>query len=92
MAADQSLSLEIKDDELVIRIGVSALAVAALGGNYMESMDDAEITDERAFAASILAELEREDEVGTNLVYAAIDQAVERAIEAGDCDGIDFSD
>ena len=77
------LSYEIKDDKLVISIGISALAFAALEENGgIEGVK--KVLDENAWAKDVLREIENSDNMGY-----IIDQGMIRALE-GDSKSIIF--
>lgn len=81
-ARDQTLTVEIVDDRLVISIGIDALMIAARAADDWD--EDAEIIDPDAFAAEIARHLENdEDDDGTTQLHLAFDAAVMAAVEAG---------
>jgi len=91
------LEVKIENEELVIRLGISALCTAVRQCSIIDSavMDAdgdegaVEITDEMVFAQAILEALEREEEDGSTPVHQMLDSAAEYAIEQG-CEGIEF--
>lgn len=96
---DQELKIEIQNDELIIRIGISTLAVAARNCQYCDAIimdhdadeEAVKITDEKVFAESILLALKREEEDGTTLVHKMLDSATEYVVEYGE-NGIEIKD
>lgn len=84
--ANRPLTVSIKDDQLVISIGVSTLAFAFVNGP--EQLDGEgeplfAVTDEKGFAQDVVNELLDEDELGNDLVTLLIDKAAARAAEQG---------
>jgi hypothetical protein len=94
MSKNQKLKVEIKNNTLIISIGVSTLAKAIKIGSGLFEDEDIDgkfkIVNENKFAKSILSELQDEDEIGTTLVHTMLDKAGENAIENG-CEGIEYS-
>jgi len=87
---DRLLSVKLDGDELVIRIGISALAFAAIHTPQLEHFDDEanefrlpKITDERKFAEEVAIVLGQEEEDGTTLVHRMLDGAFVEAVEQG---------
>jgi len=87
---DRLLSVKLDGDELVIRIGISALAFAAIHAPQLEHFDDEanefrlpKITDERKFAEEVAIVLGQEEEDGTTLVHRMLDGAFLEAVEQG---------
>ena len=76
------LTVEIKDGELQISIGIDVLCQAV--GMQIE---DFKITDNEGFAKDILYELENEDEEGTTEIHRLLDKAADDAVENGSCNG-----
>ena len=97
MAKDSELKVEIENEELVLRVGISALCMAVrqcqiIYNAVMDANGDeaaVEITDEAVFAKEILSALMVEEEDGSTLVHQMLDSAAECAIEQG-CEGIEF--
>ena len=97
MAKDTELSVKIENEELVIRIGISALAFAVRRGPYIDQIvmdqggdeDAVKITDEGVFAQAILESLHDEEEDGSTRVHRMLDDAAEYSIENG-CEGIEI--
>lgn len=92
---DQVLKVSIEDGEVVIRIGIDTLKVAAeacpeleecLGSGYVVAPS---ITDIDLFAAEVVRELGREAEDGTTPVHILLDAAFVAAAEQG-AEGIEF--
>lgn len=75
-------SIEVKDGELIIRIGVDVLPVAHEYCNT-PTTEKFRIINEEGFARDVAYELRREEEDGTTLVCEMIDKAIERAINNG---------
>jgi len=83
---DRGIEASIADGRLTISITVADLIRQANGPGmeYMQSHNDDKlrITDESAFALSILGAMEHADpDHGASLLYKLIDDAVELAIE-----------
>lgn len=99
MAKDTALSVEIENDELVIRVGISTLCKAVrqcpvIDYAVMEADGDEDavkITDEAVFAEAIRDALHEEEEDGSTPVHRLLDAAANEAIEQ-DCEGIEFRD
>ena len=72
------LSMEIKDGQLVISIGINTLAFAT--GVYIT---DFKIINNEGFAKDILNELDAEEEDGSTMVHRMFDTAANNAIENG---------
>lgn len=97
MAKDTELIVNIENDELVIRVGISTLCKAVrqcqvIDYAVMEADGDeyvVEITDETVFANAILDALNDEEEDGSTPVHRLLDAAANEAIEQG-CEGIEF--
>ncbi|KAI94103.1 hypothetical protein T281_12870 [Rhodomicrobium udaipurense JA643] len=90
MSADTFLQVDMVDDEIVIRIGVDAIEIAALGAPVLRGIEAFRITDKRAFARAVLAELSRElGDDGTTHVHKMFDAAFLAAVEGG-ADGCDL--
>ncbi len=82
-----TLAMEITGGKLVMSIGVEALAMAIEGGPMFD--EGTIVTDHDVFAAEVLAQLQDEDEVGTNLIHRAFDSAFEAVAESG-AEGVTF--
>lgn len=82
----------IVDGELVIKLKVSTLAHAARHSEYFfrceEDGTTLKITDEAAFAESVVSALNREEEDGSTPITRLLDEATEWASEQG-LDGIE---
>lgn len=76
------LSVELIDGRLVIAIGIEALMTAVRGGDYWDD-EEMSILNANALAASILHELEAEQDDGTTPVHLMIDAAAKEAINQG---------
>lgn len=86
MSKDTGLTVSVENDELVIRIGISALCFAVQHADQNIGDDGAtnlRIKDEKAFAEDIVRELDDEDEEGQTVVHFLFDAAAEKAIENG---------
>lgn len=78
--------VKIEDDEIVIRVPISAIKDAAA-----YAFDDAwgfqphnvEVVDEQKFAKEIVTEMRRETETGITLVHRMLDKACVTAAENG---------
>lgn len=88
----QPLSATIESGELVIRIGVSVLAISAAYNedNFRydegigEEVRDFAITDAPKFAAGVLASMLDEDEDGSSALTDFMDRMCGDAIESGE--------
>ena len=82
----ETLSIAIEDDQLVIRVGVECLLNAIpLAGTWPMNGDGSpvEILDKEQFLKDLISELERENELGENVLHLAIDQAATEVTEQG---------
>lgn len=82
----ETLSIAIEDEQLVIRIGVECLLNAIpLAGTWPINSDGSpvEILDREQFLKDLICELERENEQGANVLHLAIDQAATEVTEQG---------
>ena len=91
---DAPLKVEIIGDELVISIGVDALAFAVQAGQQWpydaEMKNLCPITDAGVFAQEVLRELDRElGEDGTTRIHRMFDEAALKALEWG-AQGVDY--
>lgn len=81
------LRIEMRDNQLIISIGLDTLAWAA--ENHPDLYDDEndrglyKINDHIVFAKDVITELKDEEEDGTTLVHRMIDEATMRAISNG---------
>ena len=79
-------------DELVIKLKISTLAHAARNSEYFFHCQDSgtplKITDETAFAKSVVSALNREEEDGSTPITRLLDDATEHVSEQG-MDGIE---
>ncbi len=79
-------NIEIEGGEIVIRIPIDALPIAApiaFDGAYGFGNHAIAVTDVAAFAREFLIELKRESETGETAVTRMLDAAVVRAFENG---------
>jgi len=92
MPKDTPLKVEIVDDEIVIRVGVSILKWAVehpLDDRLTVHNDETgkfmcfDITDEEEFARDVLRALNDEDEQGTTMVHRLLDNAFVEAVDNG---------
>lgn len=88
-AKKQPLKAEVLNGRLVVSIGIDTLAFAAQGRYdeeaFKEGRDAPEfsVSDNRKFAKSVLAALEREEEDGTQLPHIMLDDAFDYVLEQG---------
>lgn len=93
---DAQLTVDIIDEEVVIRVGIDTLAWAFdhMGENnpYDEEVHDFvqtwKVTDPSEFAKDVVGELTREEEDGTHPLHLLLDQACNAAADQGSL-GID---
>ncbi len=85
--SNEGLEVKLVDDQIVISIGVEALAVAApyaidgAFGDFREST--AAVCNARILAADVVKELRHEGEDGMTPVHRMLDEAIRGAHEAG---------
>lgn len=94
MSRDKQLTIEVKDGELHISVGVELLSYATYGKindrcevgdkNYMI------VKDHDKFAQSIIESLSVEEEDGTTPVHKMFDNAVDYSIGQGEITGVDY--
>jgi hypothetical protein len=77
---DQPLQIGIENEQLVIRIGISALAFGVQSG---DDWSGEVIADELQFAKDVVRELEREDEAGSTKFHFLLDELANKAVENG---------
>ncbi len=92
---DQPLKISIEDDELVIRMGIGTLAFCAnerfkeLAWNRNESRQKGpkekplKVIDDLSFAKDVIAELQRDDEIGATFITDMLDEAEDAAAGNG---------
>lgn len=78
----QPRSIEVKNGELIIRVGVDVLPIAHEYYNT-PTTEKFKITNPEGFAHDVAYELRHEKEDGTTLVCEMLDKAIERAIDNG---------
>ena len=84
---DTNLTVEIKEDVLLISIGTEILSHSCeVGRRY--GLGDIKITDKKQFLASLVRQLEFEDEDGSTLMHEMFDSAVTTMLENGEL-GVD---
>ena len=92
VAADCPLRCEIRNNQLIIRLGLNTLAFAAenpfgdslfADGSTVDDGSTITVVDKRAWAEEVLRALENEDEQGTAPVHTLLDQAMRSAIDDG---------
>jgi hypothetical protein len=95
---DAALEVKIENEKLIISIGISTLANAAISGPYFTEVvndhdgdEDCIKIDASVFAQSILAALNNEEEDGTTLIDKMLDSAAEWVFEQG-YEGIEIRD
>ena len=79
---DTNLTVEIKEDVLLISIGTEMLCHSCEVGR-MYGLGDIKITDKKQFIASLVRQLEFEDEDGSTLMHEMFDRAVTIMLENG---------
>jgi hypothetical protein len=84
------LTVRLEKDELVIRIGIKTLAIAAEASPVFDG-SMAKVQDVELWAESIVQVLQDEEEDGTTKVHLMFDDAFQEASEQG-YEGIEFSD
>lgn len=87
---DLPITIALIGGVLTVSLGVSTLCKAIKGGTVFEDFlggEDAEITDEYAFARAITGQLAEEGEDGSTKVHRMLDEAARGAIGDG-CDGV----
>lgn len=93
MAKNRALKVGIEDGEVVIRIGVGTLRVAAEQSEDFHGAEGSRyvrVFDPDRFAAGIVEELNEEAEDGTTHVHEMFDKAFLRAIDNGIAMGCDI--
>ena len=94
MAARTPLTVNIADDEIVIRLGLDAFKFVVEYGPTAESLDpEVEklvVTDARTFADAVVYWLGKERGDGLSLAAEAIDLAIDKAVDDG-AEGIVFA-
>lgn len=83
--------VEIVGNEIVIRVPLDALPVAASAAWASRSLRELNVTDIPVFASELVNQLRQEKENGDTLVTDMLDAAVIRAVEWG-AEGFDFGD
>jgi hypothetical protein len=87
---DQLLNVEIKDEKIILSIGVEALEIAASVGRSF-GMGEVAITNMDAFMSGLLRYIRREEEDGSTPFHRMIDECVSEMIENGE-DGVQYED
>lgn len=86
----QLLNVEIKNETLILSIGVEALEIAAsVGRSY--GIGEVAITDMDAFLSELPRYIRREEEDGSTPFHRMIDECVSEMIENGEA-GIQYDD
>ena len=93
MSADQTLSVKVEGDELVIRIGIDTLSEAAefegrepfwqydeIVGDFVQHW---KIIDNKGWAEDVVHALKDESEDGSTFVTDLLDKACEEALDQG---------
>lgn len=84
--AQETLSIAIEGDQLVIRVGVECLLNAIpLADTWPVNYEGEpyKIVNNPQFLQDLISELERENEQGANLLHLALDQAATEVTEQG---------
>ncbi len=94
MSKEKQLTIEIKNDELVISIGAGLLAYATFTvineGYGKDDKNYMVVKDRSKFAQSIIEALAIEEEDGTTPVHRMLDNALEHMVEQGEITGVDY--
>ena len=87
MGKDKRITIKVKDDEVVVSMGIDTLAKFA-NIRYEEQLgDDVKVVDKKAFAKSVVHALQVEEEDGTTEVHLMFDRAFDYVVEQGE-DGV----
>lgn len=86
---DCRLKAEVKDGELLIRIGVKTLAWSAKNDG-LRLLHRRDRVDVDLFAVEVCRELQRENEIGETMLTDLLDVAMQKVINNGPI-SIDFS-
>lgn len=97
MAKDQRLIVEVKDEELVVRIGIETLAFAANESDTFKPYDEKagdwvqkfKVVDPLAYAGDVKRAMLDEGEDGSNPLSRFLDKMDELALDDG-ADGIEY--
>lgn len=85
MAINKELTVELKNNEIHISLGLETLAFAV---QYADFLGDYAIDKEngtyKKFGESVLRYLEKEEEDGTTPIHRMLDSVVEEALEQGE--------
>lgn len=82
---NRSAEAHIEGEEIVIRVPVENIQMAALGGWSVGAIDlPLRIDDPHAFAKAMCTEMNKEDEDGTTEVHRMLDAAIMGAVEWGE--------
>jgi hypothetical protein len=90
------LEVKIKDNQLIISIGIATLSCAFERSDYANPFDEKngdfnqilKVVDSLEFAKGVVMALEREEGDGATPIHLLLDSACEAASEDG-CEGID---
>lgn len=82
MLKNTPLNVEIKNDQLIISIGIDTLAFAIENADKCD-LYNIKIENSEGFAKDLLNELLQENEVGETLMSDMLDSAAVQAIEQG---------
>ena len=87
MSRKRPFTVRIERGELVFRIGVDTLKIAAdtcpLFYNSEKDRSDVIVTDPDVFAKDVITELEHEEEDGSTPLSDVLDKAMSDAVEGG---------
>lgn len=84
--AQETLSITIEGDQLVVRVGVKCLLNAIPLADTWPVNDEGEsckIVNTQQFLQDLISELERENEQGATVLHLALDQAATEVTEQG---------
>lgn len=74
----------IEDGHIVIRVAIEALPMVVEGSWAAGGMDTRfKVTNAEEFAADLVSELNREDDIGTTRIHKMFDAAIDEAINQG---------
>lgn len=97
MAKDQPLTVEVKDDELIVRIGIGTIAFAANESDAFKPYDEIvgdwvqkyKVVDALTFAKDVKRAMLDEAEDGSTPLSLFLDKMDEAALDDG-ADGVEY--
>lgn len=81
--AKSIIEVQVKEEKLVISIGIGTLAIAASLSEIFQEYDHLRVTDRTELANSIVRALKTQDFNGTTPVTRILDEAIEFVAEHG---------